>query len=271
MAKSKPLELNEIEAIIHRASTYRDDFTQADFDFINANLAKSVEFREGRAKQRIKRQFTENKVALIDALNFTFTESYLVDLFGSFISDEELASNVSILLNEIFAIRVTEKRATGIFFYTDSYVLGDNYGFFAHGGNNDTIMVSLNGTGLSHCSENWQIRLYDFFYKAGYKAKITRIDLAYDDFEGVQFQLQKSLHMYNAGLFQNGKRAPLISMVGDWVTKTIKRVVPFISVPEIMVYFFASTKKVSNYNLNNTQTGYELKPKLKALTDTYRI
>ena len=84
-------------------------------------------------------------------------------------------------------------------------------------------MVSLNGTGLTHCSENWQIRLYDFFHKAGYQAKITRIDLAYDDFEGGQFQLQKSLNMYNAGQFQNGKRSPLIIMVGDWVTKNDKK------------------------------------------------
>lgn len=191
------------------------------------NVADSIVSDNGQVKQILKPTQAKKKTAHIDWLNFTFHESNIEKIKPYVLSDNDLIIGLSEILQPIFGFSITSVRNNGAFFYARSYELGDNYGLVCHGGQANTVLVSINGTGLSQALPKWNIRLYEFFTRALPKPlpnssgelvglTITRIDLAYDDFKGV-FSVDRALRIYLHGGFQNGKRPPSVSQAGNWL------------------------------------------------------
>nr|CRY97519.1 hypothetical protein [uncultured prokaryote] len=101
-------------------------------------------------------------------------------------------------------------------------------GFVAWGGNankfgNETLCVHLTGQGcesinmlnsLSDC-DLWEVTA-DVISQ--HDAKITRLDLAYDDLEGEFGGVGAAVGWYKSGAFCSGGRMPSVKQVGDWIT-----------------------------------------------------
>lgn len=153
------------------------------------------------------------RYSFIDYLNFTVKCSHFL---GLGISDHDIVAQVSIHLQDIFGYGVTRKRPNGLNFYRDSYDLGINgWGTVCIGGQNDTCLVTVKGQGLLAAKPEWEKRLYDFLNQHE-DSKLTRVDLAHDNFESAK-QVDDYLSMYHAGLFTQRGQTPNVEQAGNWI------------------------------------------------------
>lgn len=126
--------------------------------------------------------------AFIDQITFTIHEDSLPKVTGKgLVSDTEYIVQYSELLQEILGFGITQKLPfKGKFFYKSCYQLGPGnveYGKVHYGGQRDTILVELNGTGCMAALPGWENRLYEFLNQC-IRPKITRVDVAHDFFNG---------------------------------------------------------------------------------------
>ena len=152
--------------------------------------------------------------SFIDWLNFTCHESSF-KFYGQPVTDDQLIVDVSATLQSILGFGISHKRDKGLNFYNTSYVLGDSFGFVCYGGQRDTVLVQLNGSGLMAAREGWEKKLYEFLNKST-GARITRIDLAYDDYNGQTFSVEGLEATYKQDGFCCGGRNPDIELRGNW-------------------------------------------------------
>lgn len=158
---------------------------------------------------------TQN-ICIIDWINFTVNEeSFNTDMV---LTDHDLILLTSETLHTIFGFGITLKQDHGIMFYQRSYILGDSYGYVCHGGQNNTILVTLNATGLTHARENWETRLFHFL-EIAINPSITRIDLAHDIYNAPEFLIDHYLGLYDRGGFTNYRNKPAVSQAGNWLTE----------------------------------------------------
>ncbi len=105
----------------------------------------------------------------------------------------------------------TEK-GRGWFGYTSRLDLG-HFGLVAYGGETQkgTFHVELDGRGC-RCIEDWNaVRLWGEVYKA----TLTRVDLAHDDFAGSVINIVQALGWWHAGAFVCSGRAPRAEFIDD--------------------------------------------------------
>jgi phage replication initiation protein len=199
----------------------------------------------GQIKQVSKRRGWGGDSAFIDWVNFTvgeeitwnsFGESNLLQLwkdhnFKEFnkrigevspITPYEVMVVMSEILVDIFGFGITAQRSTGANFYKTSFALGPvqksgsgEYGMVCYGGQNHTILVMLSGVGCAAAKPGWELRLKDFL-EAADRAKITRLDLAHDDYHGTTYTVDKADQDHTLGLFNCGGRNPVCEHRGDW-------------------------------------------------------
>lgn len=172
----------------------------------------------GKVKQIAKRcHSVAGHNAFVDWVNFVIEESTLIDsaLESQFFTDTDLLVSFSSTLENIFGFGITKRMEKGRNFYEQSWMLGDDFGFVCHGGNNHTILVMLNGMGCTAALKGWEQRLHDYMYKAD-GARITRIDLTHDDYTGETYSVDKCAEQFDAGLFSAGGRHPNIEFRGNW-------------------------------------------------------
>ncbi len=214
--KQSDLSIQQIDSILENAV-----LTQADFDLINSTVS-TVFIENGKVKQMLGFHKIDQDIAFIDWLNFTVkddtfkTTQLLNDDDKSSENDFDLVINCSKYLCYIFGFGLTVIRNSGAFFYDRSYEIGNKYGMVCHGGQSNSLLVSINGTGLSQASTGWEYRLYNFLNNS-VLPNITRIDLAHDDFEPSFFTVDNCLAEYLKGSFKNGKRNPSVSQAGNWI------------------------------------------------------
>jgi phage replication initiation protein len=134
--------------------------------------------------------------AFIDWLNFTFPF--------------KLSGNVGLMeldveLRKVFGFGVGINRNRKHLNYEHSWELGDGYGILATGGASvgGTSLISLSGEGCSVVND-W-LAIHDFL--AWHKARITRVDLAHDDYRG-RISLDDLREWFEAGDFHNGRGHP---------------------------------------------------------------
>ena len=134
--------------------------------------------------------------AFVDWLNVTFRY--------------ELTGNWALMefdnaLRQTFGFGIGSNRNKGHLNYEHSWELGDGYGIFATGGISvaGTSLISLSGHGCS-VVRDW-LAVYDFLNQD--KARITRIDLAHDDYRG-RITLESVREWFAAGDFHAGKEHP---------------------------------------------------------------
>ncbi len=150
---------------------------------------------------------TNPKSALIDWLNFTFPFTYNPSNFI------ELDNKLAIALG----FGVSTSRNKGYLGYSESWDLGlkyaKSYGVLATGGQTqgNTCLISLSGSGCTPVA-NWKA-VYDLLVSLN--AKITRVDLAHDDFDGV-YNITAALEMWALGQFTTSGRPPNAQYVDDF-------------------------------------------------------
>lgn len=134
--------------------------------------------------------------AFIDWLNFTFPFQ---------LSGNGALMELDIALRGVFGFGVGINRNKKHLNYEQSWELGDGYGIFATGGNSvgGTSLFSLSGEGCS-VVKDWA-SVHDFL--AFRKARITRLDLAHDDYLG-QISLETARNWFEAGYFHAGRGHP---------------------------------------------------------------
>ena len=119
-------------------------------------------------------------------------------------------------LRDLFAIPAMEQvdRVGKWNGYTNVFDLG-GHGLLGIGGEtqNGTIHVSLTGSGCAHVRD-WQA-VQDWMQAL--KVRITRADLAHDDFEGKTLNIETAVHWYHEGHFKAGGRNPAHRVEGDWL------------------------------------------------------
>jgi phage replication initiation protein len=156
---------------------------------------------------------TNPKSALIDWLNFTFP----------FRNDPLSFNYLEKQLSNAFGFSVSSSRNRGYLGYSDSWDLGleygASYGILATGGKSqgNTCLVSLYGSGCAPVV-NWQA-VYDLLVSLN--AKITRVDLAHDDFAGV-YNITAALEMYELDQFTTNGRPPNALFMDDFASGTGK-------------------------------------------------
>ena len=169
----------------------------------------------------------QNEIAIVDWVNFTIGIETLGSAFFEPVTpenmDEVCLSAVSILdehLEHIFGFSTTSRNQSGRNFYKQSYVLGRDMGLVCIGGQKNTILVMLSGKGCSFANEGWEKRLYTFLTNIAKRAKLTRIDLAHDDFDGSHISVDWADQQDNDSIkgtgFQNGARKPNVEHKGNW-------------------------------------------------------
>lgn len=162
----------------------------------------------------------EKDAAIIDTLTFTVREDDCDFLIG--ITDEDIAIIFGMKLSNLIGITVdSTKNGQRKNNYLQNYTLiyangetGKNLGFLGVGGNHGTVCIHLTGEACNAISKKGFERLYEFFTQTN--AKITRVDLAYDDYEGER-NIETAIDYWQKGLFKNGGRPPKMSQVGNFI------------------------------------------------------
>lgn len=158
----------------------------------------------GQVKIWTKRTGPDGGQAFIDWINFTFHEdsAFNVGWPGNLLTDGDVIDAISYAMTEIFGFGVTGQYDKGRNFYRAAYALGEEgYGFVAHGGQRNTVMVSLSGTGCAAARVGWEYRLRAWLETVAVNPKLTRIDVAADFFHGEYSPQQASID-YDAGLYR---------------------------------------------------------------------
>lgn len=166
----------------------------------------------------------DNEIAVVDWVNFTD----LVDTMGlrfantdsDYLSDEdrnyEIALEIDRHIEHIFGLNLTFADKGMKNRYQSSYEIGNKCGFVCVGGQRNTYLVMLNGTGCNMATLGWEKRLYTFLNNVAKRGKITRIDIAHDDFDGKNINVDWGNMQDGLGGFSCGNRQPNIEFKGNW-------------------------------------------------------
>ena len=158
-------------------------------------------------------------LAHVDQVTFTCHETTCHIIAGMrLVSELEHVMAMSAKLEEIFGFGVSHQRPKGMHFYKQSWVLGQEdvcYGNLHYGGQRNSICVQITGAGAMAAHQGWEKRLHDFLTEQAVNPRLTRVDLAFDDFVG-DYTVDAADRDYEAGLFNCGGRHPYVEHRGDW-------------------------------------------------------
>lgn len=160
--------------------------------------------------------------AFIDQISFSFHEKSFFDKYGvrvSLLEDEDFIRASSMLAQEIFGFGIyKESKGSGGRFYERCWLMGTDevlYGRVHFGGQNQTVLFELTGTGCGAAKEGWESRLFDFL-SSSIRPKITRVDVAKDFFNG-EYTPNQAREDRNKGLFTCHHLKPKGECIGsDW-------------------------------------------------------
>lgn len=188
---------------------------------VKSEIAARLVLEDGQVMEIPARKTFGGENAFIDWLNFTSDERDF--FFGAYpVTENEVVSMISYRCLQIFGFGITQTCPSGKNFYHRSYVLGDGCGFICHGGQRDTVLVVLSGAGCEAAQDGWELRLHDFLNACGPRAKITRIDLAHDIYDGAAYGVDRADKDFDVGLYNCGGRNPNIEHRGNWRKPTGK-------------------------------------------------
>jgi phage replication initiation protein len=203
----------------------RVDKYERDSDLIN-NYQSPVSapiqlcMRDGKIVMQMIRIPAQSECCTIDTVRVTMNEKTVFNkVGGSMISDDDIARGFSKCIEEIFGFGITRQYEKGRDFFSFSWELGDNYGHFAMGGvrQRDSVLIAINGQGCLAAKPGWELRLYQFITSSDcISPRITRVDLAHDDFEGAQFSVHDFDRAWETGGFDRFGNRPEPHNYGPW-------------------------------------------------------
>ena len=178
--------------------------------------------------QTIKRP-VNGQVAIIDWLNITFDIAAINEKYRRTTEDDEqymalcqaAVADFAPMLARIFGKKFStiNQRQNGANFYKYSFDFGENYGKICIGGQRDSVLIMLNGTGCSLAPQGWEHYMYQFLSNLQdrkLKPKITRIDLAHDDLKGDYLDVHVLDQLETDGLFSCGGAPHTVGHLGNW-------------------------------------------------------
>ena len=179
-----------------------------------------------KPKYQTIRKPINGQVAMIDWLNITFDIATVGEKFRRTNEDDDqymaLCQSAVAEIAEIIARIFGKKYANinqnqnGANFYKYSFNFGENYGKICIGGQRDSVLIMLNGTGCSLAPDGWEHYMHQFLTKKAVKPKITRIDLAHDDLKGEYLDVRVLNQIETEGLFHCGGAPHTVGHVGEW-------------------------------------------------------
>ena len=181
----------------------------------------------GQVKILMKRTGPDGGQAFIDWINFTVHEdtAHFCGWPGATLTDADIINAMSYSMMQIFGFGVTDQFDRGRNFYQRAYELGESgSGFLAHGGQRNTVMVSISGSGLAAARPGWEYRLRAWLENVAVNPKLTRVDLAHDCFHG-EYNPAAASADYDCGLFKLPKspKNPEWEGRGNWKNPDYKR------------------------------------------------
>lgn len=185
---------------------------------------------DGKIKEVPKRRGYGGDCAMIDWLNFTVgIETF--DHDSCAIGDETIVDKkerkpitlddysicISRRLRQILGYGISHSLGFGQHFYQSTYELSNGWGRVSLGGQRDTVLVSISGEGLAAAAEGWEARLKQFLDDS-IRSRITRVDIAHDDYQGERYTVDQADADHTNGLFKTGGRNPDCEYRGNWKT-----------------------------------------------------
>jgi len=186
------------------------------------NVAESVEqlvLKGRRVLTTLAKRSAHKRLAIIDWLNVTVHEDTFQKTSSfSLIASEDFVTEASRQLERIFGFGVTAKRDFGMNYYRESWVLGEDMGHVCFGGQANTMLITLTGTGCTNATKGWEKRLYDFLTQTAVRPNISRIDLAHDDLQGAYISVDWAAERWAERGFNSAKggRRVNIERLGNW-------------------------------------------------------
>ncbi|WP_428717288.1 replication initiation factor domain-containing protein [Undibacterium curvum] len=190
------------------------------------NVAETVEqqvLKGRRILTTLAKKPAHKRLAIIDWLNFTVHEDTWLKSSGrGLICTDDFILEASRQLERIFGFGITSKREKGMNHYRESWVLGEDMGFVCFGGQRETMLVTLTGTGCMNAAKGWEIRLYDFLSKTAVRPNISRIDLAHDDLQGAYISVEWAANRWAGRGFNSAQGGRLVNIerLGNWDAPT---------------------------------------------------
>lgn len=138
-----------------------------------------------------------------------------LDIVGSIIG-QKLCSLFGEDIDDVFGTLLYTGK--GLFRYKYGFNIGSTerpLGKVALGGQNDTVLISLNGLGCAMAYGDWEKHLHDFLSQCQ-RPKITRIDLAHDDFDGAYCSVEDADEKESQGYFYTSGTVPKVQQLGGW-------------------------------------------------------
>jgi phage replication initiation protein len=176
--------------------------------------------RDGKVVMQMVRIPAQTECCAIDTVRVTMHEKTIFNKsFHTMISDEDVARGFSECIEKIFGFGITKKYDKGRDFFLHAWELGDNYGHFAMGGikQRESILIAINGQGCLAAKAGWELRLYQFLTSSDCIApRITRVDLAHDDFDGSQLSVYDFDRAWDDGGFDRYGNRPEPQNYGSW-------------------------------------------------------
>ena len=175
--------------------------------------------------QTIKRP-VNGQVAMIDWLNITFDIATVDEKYRRTNEDDDqyhalcqaAVADLAPILARIFGKKYStvSQNQNGANFYKYSFNFGENYGKICIGGQRDSVLIMLNGTGCSLARATWEHHMHTFLTKVAKKPKITRIDLAHDDLHGEYLDVHVLDDLETNDLFSCGGAPHDVGNLGNW-------------------------------------------------------
>lgn len=175
---------------------------------------------------------------IIDAVNFVTSVQTYSDDFEQVLNDQEMPDNeklelvkefmfdIAAVLSDIFGSDFSNVtyNGKGIHFYKYGFTIGSQdakLGTIGIGGQKDTVLIMITGVGCQYANSYWEHNLHNFLNDPKtINPKLTRIDLAHDDFEGSYSSPEIADTADSQGMFALTNKFPTVQHLGDWKRPT---------------------------------------------------
>jgi len=157
-------------------------------------------------------QKDEEKAGLVDWLTITWEMSYNED------NKDEWNSLLSAMLHT-FGLYTKGLRKTGMNNFDKAMDLNAPGSYFAWGGETQRgrVMLKLSGAACAYVTDMRRVRM---FCEMMPEARLTRVDVAFDDFDG-EYSVDDVVESYEKGEFHIRGKAPSCECAGQWVGPNI--------------------------------------------------
>lgn len=214
--------------LIHDTAGYREKINQ-----IASTQQLLVKDKKGNDLLIPVRIPCGSEQVIVDACNFVFGVETIGDFYSNIFNDpqltreekephaQEFAFHISAQLADIFGSDFSNitYNSSGRNFYEFAFTIGDHdakLGHICFGGQNNTILVMITGTGCQYGNEYWEYNLYNWLKYDAHRAKLTRIDYAHDDFNGAYSSPEIADEADSQGMFALTNNLPSVQHLGDW-------------------------------------------------------